>query len=295
MENDEPKERIGIRFAEFLERTPPGRRANVRDLLGGKRIVQTGSVAKMAYPLVLPPIQLHCPFNHCNGKRVFRHSHVDQIAIHGDRETDVFIRYRCGNCEETTKTYAVHIAVESAIKGAECIKFGEIPTFGPPLPSQLISLIGPERDALLNGFRAENLGLGIGAFTYYRRVVESQKDRIIDKINSVCERIKAPEAMIGVLQRAKSETQFTNASDSIKDAVPQSLLLDGHNPLKLLHSALSEGLHADTDEECLELAASIRLVLCDLSERIATTLKDHAELNRAVSRLLAVKDKSDES
>lgn len=59
----------------------------------------------------------------------------------------------------------------------------------------------------------------------------------------------------------------------------------------LLHNALSEGLHAQTDEECLELATSIRVVLTDLVERMASVLSDHAELKTAVKRLVEVKTK----
>jgi hypothetical protein len=49
---------------------------------------------------------------------------------------------------------------------------------------------------------------------------------------------------------------------------------------------LSEGLHAQTDEECLEIATSIRIVMADLAERMGQALKDEAELSTAVSRLL---------
>jgi hypothetical protein len=41
-----------------------------------------------------------------------------------------------------------------------------------------------------------------------------------------------------------------------------------------------------TDEQCLELATSIRLVLSELAERIANMLKEKAELSKAVGRLL---------
>ena len=54
-----------------------------------------------------------------------------------------------------------------------------------------------------------------------------------------------------------------------KVAIPESLLINGHNPILLLHNALSEGVHAMTDEQCLELASSIRIVLAELSERIS--------------------------
>jgi len=88
------------------------------------------------------------------------------------------------------------------------------------------------------------------------------------------------------LQAATTETQFTKALLSVKDALPQSLLIGGHhNPLALLHKALSDGLHARSDEHCLELAQDIRLVLTDLAERLAVALKDEAELNAAIARL----------
>jgi hypothetical protein len=97
--------------------------------------------------------------------------------------------------------------------------------------------------------------------------------------------------MITGLEDARKETQFSKAIETIKPGVPQALLIDGHNPLTLLHNALSEGMHAQTDEECLELATSIRIVLTDLVERLASVLSDHVELKAAVSKLLEVKAK----
>jgi hypothetical protein len=92
------------------------------------------------------------------------------------------------------------------------------------------------------------------------------------------------------LEDAKLETQFTKAVDSIKHGISQALLVDGHNPLTLLHSALSDGLHARTDEECLGFATSIRVILTDLVERLASAVKDTAELKTAVNRILQHKN-----
>jgi hypothetical protein len=75
----------------------------------------------------------------------------------------------------------------------------------------------------------------------------------------------------------------------VKGAIPQTLLINGHNPLTLLHTALSSGLHEQSDERCLELAHDIRVVLAELSERLSQALKDEAELNAAVTRLLQAK------
>ena len=64
------------------------------------------------------------------------------------------------------------------------------------------------------------------------------------------------------------------------------MLINGHNPLNLLHSALSKGVHNYDDDKCLELATSIRTILFDFVERLALALKDDAKLNAAVKRLV---------
>ncbi|HEV3420041.1 MAG TPA: hypothetical protein VG075_07045 [Candidatus Acidoferrum sp.] len=55
--------------------------------------------------------------------------------------------------------------------------------------------------------------------------------------------------------------------------------------LDFLHDAVSEGLQRKTDEECLELATSIRVVLTELAERISNALKDDQELKQALDRI----------
>ena len=92
--------------------------------------------------------------------------------------------------------------------------------------------------------------------------------------------------MIEQLEAAKRESQFTKAIGNVKDAIPESLRINGHNPLTLLHSALSGGIHEYSDAQCLELATAVREVLFGLAERIEIALKDHAELKAAVGRLL---------
>lgn len=164
-------------------------------------------------------------------------------------------------------------------------KYGEYPSFGPPTPARVISILGPEKDYYLKGRRAENQGLGLGAFAYYRRVVESQKNRLLDEIIRVGGLIGASQEMLDDLKQAREETQFTAAVAAIKHGFPSALLPDGHNPLMLLHKALSEGLHAQTDDECLSLATSIRVVLADLADRLGHALKDRSELKAAVSKL----------
>lgn len=198
--------------------------------------------------------------------------------------------YRCYNCLKEEKTFSLAAKMDAEFSGSgHCYKFGELPNFGPPTPSKLIKLIAPDREEFLSGRRCENQGLGVGAFIYYRRVVENQKNRILEEIIKVSEKIGASPDKVAILREAVKETQFSTALKNAKDAIPESLLINGHSPLLLLHSALSEGVHALSDEQCLELASSVRIVLGELSERLSQALKDEAELSKALGTLLNYK------
>ena len=115
--------------------------------------------------------------------------------------------------------------------------------------------------------------------------MEDQKNRILAEIIKVAEMVSAPPATISTLKAAQDEHQFSRAIDNVKDAIPQRLLIQGQNPLTLLHAALSKGVHDHSDETCLELATDIRLILAELSELLGQALKDERELRDAVARL----------
>ena len=270
-----------VTLREFLESVPPGEFSGILDL--GGDITYGGGGARIAN-LNRPEILLYCDSDACAGNRFFRTG--DSVSAQTPFMKLSFVTYTCKNCSSTSKTFAIWLKFADDLKSGRAYKYGEQPAFGPPTPARLISLIGPQRDLFLKGRRAENQGMGIAAFAYYRRVIEGQKDRIFDEVIRVSKGLSVDQVVIGELQKAKGKTQFTKAVEAVKHAIPQALLINGRNPLTLLHSALSEGIHAQTDGDCLEIATSIRVVMAEFAERMAQVMKEEAELNAAVSRLL---------
>lgn len=273
-----------LTFGEFLESHPPNQLARIAKV-GGSHF--NGHTSMYYQGIAAPEIQLPCPNEACNGIRFFRCISQPKSLTRGHFVND-FLTYRCWNCQKTEKVFSVSVRwdEDAYLESGDAIKFGEFPPFGPPTPARLIKLIGPDRDAFLSGRRCENQGLGIGAFVYYRRVVENQKSRILQEIRKVATKVGAKPEAIKILEEAEKEVQFTKAMEMAKPGLPERLLIDGHNPLGLLHSALSKGVHALTDEECLLIAGSIRVVLGELSERIAQALKDEVELKNALTTLM---------
>lgn len=278
-----------IPLAEFLESTPPGSVTSVSSL-AERTTYKGGNYA--GHLFYAPDIQLHCPHDACNGMRFFRFSSRERSLVSDDNWHYFYASYKCSNCQQTEKTFSLAAQRDKSDESGRCYKFGELPGYGPPTPARLMKLVGPDRELFLKGRRCENQGLGIGAFVYYRRVVEGQKNRILDEIIKVSSKLCAPAEALAKLEAAKKESRFTQALGDIKGAVPQSLLINGHNPLLLLHTALSDGLHERTDEHCLEIATSVRVVLAELAERLSQALKDEAELARALARLMGADSSS---
>jgi hypothetical protein len=261
-------------WRDFLESFPPGKGAMVTDILADRQ----GWAGRF---LNLPTIHLNCDDPICDGPRWYE---AKPIACTWDE--DFFLTFTCRNCGKRTKKFAVQISLLSEDENiGHVIKYGEVPSFGPPLGVRLQRLVQPDRELFLRGRRCELQGLGVGAFAYYRRVVEGNKNRFIDEIRKVAERLGSDDELARQLEAARVEIQFTKALGSIKAAIPPALLINGMNPLTLLHNALSRGVHDMTDDECLQLATSIRVVLTEFAERAAQAIKDDVELKNAVARL----------
>jgi hypothetical protein len=282
-----------ITLKQLLESSPPGRTARVVGAYGFPAVSVLLSKTKTRVPpargnwgLIVPALDLHCESPRCGGTRIFAGTQTG--GTEGEHWRSVFLRYHCRNCFGSTKEYALRLQVKAVEDetATEITKLGEWPAWIARVPSRVFKLMGDDRELFLKGRRAESQDLGIGAFSYYRRVLERQKAALIDKIVAAARRTNAPLEVIGRLERARDAWEFTRAVDEIKEAIPENLRIRGHNPLVLLHRALSKGIHARSDEECLQLAANIRVVLCELADRIGVALRDEEELIAAVTDLL---------
>lgn len=269
-------------WAEFLG-SPPETIASVKGLTAGVQ-------GPIAFELSESRVELHCG-GKCDGQRSFEipPGQVPHIEPGGWRS--VWVHFRCQNCQEWSRTYAI-LAKSDDFGDAALIKVGEHPPFGKPLPAGVDKLLGDGKALFLKGKRSEEQNLGIGAFAYYRRAVQEHKEVLFDQIIAVSKQTGADASLLDELEKAKTHFQFTRTVDEFKVAIPPELRLEGgHNPLTLLHKALSEGLHDHTDEECLELAGAAREVLIFLADRIDHVLQDKKSLAGAVSKLLVRRQK----
>ena len=202
------------------------------------------------------------------------------------------IDYRCKNCGRTMRTYCLLLLRKTiGVATIQAFKIGENPEFGIRVDPSLEKKMGSHKDLLRQAVRAESHGLGIGAFSYYRQVVESIKNKLIDQMLAVVEQVSPESDVVSQLKAAREAKSFASAVDEVKAGLPTILMIDGHNPLKLVHDALSEGLHNETDADCLELSHDVRIILSQISEICDRALAERKQFGKAVDRLVNLKGK----
>jgi hypothetical protein len=294
-QQDEP-----VSFETLLLSPPNSKWTRVEATLTGRR--ERGEHGGFFFDLQQTEIKILCPEETCNGQRFFEPHGQTTLS---DNDTSVQVKtlaYMCRNCRKSVKLFALGFVMNKppavlttgggspgarplALPTWRAVKVGEVPEFTIPTPTKLTTLLGAHRQLFLKGRQCEIHNQGIGAFAYYRRIVELCKNELLNSIIAIARNEGGGDPLIADLEAAKGETQFAKAVASIKHALPNSLFLDGHNPLTLLHSCLSKGIHELSDDECLTRATAVREVLANLAVRVAELKKDQSALRDALSKI----------
>lgn len=235
-------------------------------------------------PFMLYPLLEH----ECDDCELPTRFNPPQSDIYFDASETVryFLVYTCKNCSFSEKVFAIQMEFGATVADELTVtKLGEVPAFGPRLPKKIKSLVGEDRALLVKGLRCENQGLGVGAYAYYRRVIQFQWTRLLDALIEIAKGDPAMSEAVAPLEKAKSARFAVRSVEDLDFTMPASLLIKGYNPVTLLHAAASDGLHNATDEECLTRAHALREVLFELAERIAAAARNTSSLSAAVETL----------
>jgi hypothetical protein len=232
------------------------------------------------------PIHMYC--DACDSEQTFLmandyqegYSSTSVVPVGG---TVVHLRYVCMACKQFQRHS--YLKFGGNLNADWVMKIGQYPPWDISLDARLKKALGTNADVYSKGLISESQGYGIGAFAYYRRVVEAVIDQLLDDIASI---IPAAEraAYDVALAQAKASKVAEQKIDLVKDLLPAALRPDGMNPLTVLHGALSEGLHAGTDDECLGFAAEIREVVVFLVDQVAAAKEASKTFTAGMRKLL---------
>lgn len=267
-------------WKDFLESTPAYVEREFKHLIVDTTPKGPGTVLG----IYCPRIQLHCEID--DGVR-WCNPEVVSLTTGGHRT--LFFQYTCRDCGQWSKTFALILIPDltATPRVLTAMKVGEYPPFGSHLAKRLRDLLSKnDLEFYRKGLRTEREGHGIGAAAYFRRVVENQWKALVKKLRDAAEKLGTPAEKLKIFDGALMQQQFSTAVDMLKDAIPAKLLiLDGRNPLTLLYKPLSVQIHDLSDEQCLQQAADIRVVLNETFDNISRVLSDDETLKAAVTRL----------
>lgn len=193
----------------------------------------------------------------------------------------VTLIYECQSCKKFSRQFQIYISPELNY----CYKFGQYPEWEIKIDKNLDKILGAHAKTFRKGLICESQGYGIGAFAYFRRITEEIIDELLDSIAELIE-IEQKEKYLSALQTTKATRVTQEKIELIKDLLPNILRPNGVNPLGILHSELSEGLHAETDENCLENASHIKNILIFMINQIIISKDTSKQFTSSMKALL---------
>ena len=237
--------------------------------------------------LPMPSIHMRCTI--CRSDQTFNCvaqylMKVGKAASLSPKGEVVCVLYRCASCNNFLRHFILKFG-----RGNEnyVMKVGQEPPWDISIDRDLEQALGEEYALYYKrGLTCESQSYGIGAFGYYRRIVEEIIDYLLDSIEGFLSGAERDE-YAKALKKAKKTTRAQDKIAIVKELLPPTLRPGNMNPLSTLHEVLSEGLHTESDERCMELAVEVREALVFLTSRIASEQKASDRYTTAMRKLQA--------
>lgn len=166
--------------------------------------------------------------------------------------------YTCRNCGKNTINYC-YIWQEREENNI-FLKVGQHPELEERVPDTLKAALNNQDLKLYkNALRMRNFNLGVAAVAYMRRVIENKMNDLLEILREAAVAYNAPSELLAHHEEMMKEKRFSTKVDYAGELLPASLRPSGKpNPMAVLHELASDGLHAKSDEECVEIFDACR-------------------------------------
>lgn len=246
--------------------------------------------------VIKPAINLVCKI--CNGLQTF--NMTEEYLVNNYNGTSKFVipstqtaTYQCNSCERMSTIFLLYFQQEKKGKEANVLtitKVGQNPAWSIVVEKELEDSLGVYISEYKKGLICESQGYGIAANAYYRRVVENIIDKLLEDLEDFINTENLEEYK-KALEESKQNRVTEKKIEIIKNLLPKSLSIGDTNPLKILHSQLSAGIHSESDEECLESAGLIRKAIVYLVKKVISNKIHNEEFNQSIQKLSGKKKK----
>ncbi len=262
MKNDNTLNNKSIK--RFLEEIPLYHPITLNVVINNKRerIVPTSienkesSYEKSLRDVSIDEIDDFC--NQCQKSRPFKLNSYNQNTpntyVMGVAAVPVFeehssCEFKCASCDEIRRImYKVDRHVSNGT--ITLFKYGQFPRKPLSRDKHLSKFLKRDKDLYEKGLICLAGGFGIAANAYFRQILEKNIDDLLK---------------ILMEDESFNQNYVFHDKSSMKDKIheaskvlPQTLIVDGMNPLGALYKAVSENLHNGTDYDCMRNATVIK-------------------------------------
>jgi hypothetical protein len=251
----ETSEQLQEKLAEILTKWPLYRTFAYTGQDCHSTCVQSGYRHGDRYGLLPKQIRLFCDDKKCGYESVWEIA--DQTVYFGSE----FInrdQYKCRNCGISTVNYC-YIWQERKSTNI-FLKIGQYPELEERVPDALKGALDEDDLKLYrNALRMRNFNLGVAAIAYMRRVIENKMNDMLEILHEAAIAHNAQAEVVAHHKEMMEEKRFSTKIDYAGSLLPASLRPSGKpNPMAVLHELASDGLHARSDEECVDIFDACR-------------------------------------
>lgn len=167
-------------------------------------------------------------------------------------------------------------------------KVGQVPPYERNPEKEILDYLTEEdRENYRKALSNLAVSFGIGAYAYFRRIIENEIIRIVKDISQLD--FEHADKVKQAWTDYEKNHQMTNLIENVYEYLPKSLKELGDNPIKLLHQQLSEGIHKFSESECLERAKKIDILLRFVIKKINS---EKFEINEVKNAMKGLRSKS---
>lgn len=228
------------------------------------------------------------------GRRHYSESEQDELPVFFNTLTKkldltVFLQGVCQSCNQTidfilkSTSDKVWEDRKSGIK-IYIQKIGQFPGFEIE-PDQLIQKYLTEEDVsnYKKALTCLSVNFGIGAYAYFRRIIENEIKRIIKDISEL--EFEGDQNVKQAYFQFEKDHQMSKLIDVINEYIPKSLKELGDNPIRLLYEQLSGGIHEFGEQDCVEKARLIDILLKYVIRKVNEEKYQLKDVKIAMSKL----------
>lgn len=173
---------------------------------------------------------------------------------------------------------------ENAFINLNLKKIGQFPAFERIPESEVFNyLIEEDKDNYKKALANLSISYGIGAFAYFRRIIENEIKRLVKDISEL--EYENVEKVKTAWIEYEANHQMSNLIDSINPFLPKSLKEIGDNPIKTLHQQTSGGLHEFSEEVCLQKAKDVDELLRYVIKKVSSLKFEYKAAREAMKNL----------